>query len=183
MLHASLGSGRVGWRIQNLSGRMYGFRAIGLDCCHCAAPSRQLTVANIPPGASPVVGRPLFWTSPMETRTITRSSRCTSDPRLVAEIQYRKQLGEEHVTLAQMAERIRPLGYRFERRSDCRCNSQYMTGEHAGRSYPHLSLHVVEADTGHSWGNIAARRDSNWESLKALRDTMFAVVCGHVASW
>ena len=48
---------------------------------------------------------------------------------------------------------------------------------------PHLSLHVVESDTGHSWANIAARRDSNWESLKAQRDTMFAVVRGHVASW
>ena len=118
----------------------------------------------------------------METKT-TRRARRTTDARLLAEIRFRKQLGEEHVTLAQMAQRIRPLGYRFERSSDCRCNAQYMTGEHAGRTYPHLSLDVVESDTGHSWANIAARRDSNWESLKAMRDTMFAVVRGHVASW
>lgn len=120
----------------------------------------------------------------METLSSNRRSRCKhQDSRLVAEIKYRKELGEEQLSLRQMSQRLRPLGYRLDRDSDCKCNAQYMTGAHAGRTYPHLSLHVVEVSSGLSWGHINARRDENWERLKLMRDTMFSVVHGYVASW
>lgn len=121
----------------------------------------------------------------METKLLKRrKSPCQGiDSRLLAEIEYRKSLGQVQVTMAEWSERIKLLGYRFERSMDCRSNSQYMTGPRAGMTYPCLSLYIVEIDTGIGWCNVAGRRDARWEQLKAFRETCFAVVNGFLAEW
>ena len=121
----------------------------------------------------------------METHTkhARRRAPRLPDARIVAEIKDRLAHGQIQVTLAQWSTEIKKFGYRFDRSMDCRCNAQYMTGPRAGETYPHLSLGVVESDTGISWANIAARQDARREQLKALREAYFAVVRGHVASW
>ncbi len=100
---------------------------------------------------------------------------------LVAEIRYRQSLKQCQVTLTQLSKRLRAIGYRLDRSMDCRAPARYMTGERAGQSYPALSLRPVQIDNGLSWSHVDARRDANFEALKRLRDSCYAVVRGAIA--
>lgn len=103
------------------------------------------------------------------------------DASLQAEIRYRQSLGQTQVTLAQLSNDLRAIGYRLDRSGDCRAPARYMTGERAGQSYPALSLRPVQVDNGLSWSHVDARRDANFTALKQIRDSCFAVVGGAVA--
>lgn len=104
----------------------------------------------------------------------------SNDP-LVGEIRYRQSLGQSQLTLTQLTKRLRAIGYRLDRNGDCRATARYMTGERAGLSYPALSLRPVQIDNGLSWSHIDARRDANFEALKQVRDSCYAVVRGAIA--
>lgn len=82
--------------------------------------------------------------------------------------------------LKELEEKIRPLGYRFDRSMDCKTLSRYMTGERAGQSYPCHALKPVQIDNGLGYANVDARRDANFGALKVQRDTHFAVSGGHI---
>lgn len=102
---------------------------------------------------------------------------------LDAEIRYRLKLGQHQQTLAQFSNAIRAIGYRFDRRFDCRSLPRYMTGERAGHSYPALSLKPVQTDNGMAWSHFEARRDANYKALMQLRESVFAVVGGAIAEF
>lgn len=102
---------------------------------------------------------------------------------LLAEINHRKALGAQQVSLREWNRILHGLGYRFDRRMDCRSRARYMTGSRAGATYPCLALKPAEIATGMSWAHVDARRDAQWDALKATRDCYFAVVGGHIAEW
>ena len=102
---------------------------------------------------------------------------------LDAEIQYRKKLGQTELPLSKFEEALRAIGYRFDRRMDCRAPARYMTGDRAGESYPSLSLKPVQTDNGMAWSHVDSRRDSNWHALLNLRQTTFSVVNGAIAEF
>jgi hypothetical protein len=105
------------------------------------------------------------------------------DKALEAEVAYRIRLGQRQVSLAEMESEIRMVGYRFDRESDCRANATYLSGPRSGQTYPNLDLRPVQADNGIGWCSVYARRDANFDALRALSESMFAVVRGAVACW
>lgn len=90
------------------------------------------------------------------------------------EVAHRLQNGHIQVTLSQFEEKLSAIGYRLNRRLDCKGVSLYMTGERAGESYPACNMYPVQADDGLSWCHVDARRDRNFDELKRIRDTHFA---------
>ena len=102
---------------------------------------------------------------------------------LLAEINHRKALGAQQVSLREWKRILHGLGYRFDRRMACRSRARYMMGSRAGATYPCLSLKPAEIATGMSWAHVDARRDVQWNALKATRESYFAVVGGHLAEW
>ncbi|RQR65659.1 hypothetical protein DIE18_04205 [Burkholderia sp. Bp9125] len=99
------------------------------------------------------------------------------------EVAHRLILGMVKVTLTELEEKIRALGYRFDRDMDCKSLARYMNGERAGQSYPSHALKPVQIDNGMSWAHIEARRDANFDALNMLRDSHFAVSGGHICEW
>lgn len=94
---------------------------------------------------------------------------------LNAELAYRASKGAHPVSIKEMKARFAALGYRLNRRDDCRSLARYMNGERAGESYPCCSTGLVEADTGLSAFNRDARRDENFEAMQTLRGELFAI--------
>lgn len=99
------------------------------------------------------------------------------------EVAYRLRIGMVKVTLKELEAKIRALGYRFNRAMDCKSLSRYMSGERAGQSYPCHALKPVQIDNGMSWAHVDARRDANFDALKVLRDSHFAISGGHICEW
>lgn len=97
---------------------------------------------------------------------------------LQAEIEYRRSIGCEVVSVAEMARRFEALGYRLDRSMDCRSAARYMTGPRAGQSYPACSTGVVEADTGLRAWNVDARRDDRYRAMQQLRQDVCAISRG-----
>jgi hypothetical protein len=85
-------------------------------------------------------------------------------------------------TIKHIASVLASIGYKLDRRDDCRSNSRYMTGPRAGESYPCISTGFTEIDTGARYAHFASRRDSNFEQLQELRrsGTLFAVIRGAI---
>lgn len=103
------------------------------------------------------------------------------DDTLKAEIEYRESIGCERVTVAEFKARLAALGYRMDRALDCLGNARYLTGERAGCTYPALTVYVRESDTGLSFANVDARRDSNFRKLQdEFRQNVFAVSRGAI---
>ena len=96
------------------------------------------------------------------------------------EVSRRTQAGARCLALEQFKAEYARLGYRFDRSCDCASQARYMSGPHAGASYPALSLYPVEADTGRSAWNVESRRDANFKALQALRGEVFAVSRGRI---
>lgn len=97
-----------------------------------------------------------------------------------AEVQRRLKAGDRQLTVEQIAEELRLLGYKMDRSMDARCQAKIMTGPAAGESYPCCTTYLKEADTGLSAFNVNARRDANFRALQQLRREVFAVVRGYV---
>lgn len=102
--------------------------------------------------------------------------------RLQRELDYRRSRGLEPVSLKFLKQELAELGYKLDRRLDCKSNTRHMSGERCGQSYPAINLYVVEADTGLSFAHVEARRDENHARLQHLRyhGTLFAVVRGYI---
>ncbi len=96
------------------------------------------------------------------------------------EIAHRLSQGYRQVSFEQFKTEYATIGYTFDRSSDVRSIARYMTGERAGQSYPYLGLYPVQVDDRVSAWNVDARRDSNWEQFKVLRNTLFAVTQGRI---
>lgn len=94
---------------------------------------------------------------------------------LKAEINDLLQNGCQHVSIHQLTLAIKELGYKFDRRMDCRGNARYITGPRAGSSYPTLNLYTVQIDDGKSAFHFESRRDDNFNAFQALRSKYFAV--------
>lgn len=102
---------------------------------------------------------------------------------VAAEVRSREMHGMTRVTFAKLKELIGQLGYRFNLSMSCRGMARYVTGERAGQTYPNCSLYPVQCDNGMSYAHVDARRDANFEQLKVLRDTYFAVHAGRIYGW
>ncbi|MBB4092436.1 hypothetical protein DEA98_10025 [Brucella pseudogrignonensis] len=104
----------------------------------------------------------------------------TTDPALQAEIIHRLAIGCERVSVAEMENRYRALGYALDRDLDCRCMSRIMTGPDAGRAYPCITTGVKEIDTRRSAFHFESRRDTNYRAMQRLRQDIFAVTKGAI---
>ena len=96
------------------------------------------------------------------------------------EVTYRLTHGWKQVSFEQFKAEYAAIGYTFDRTSDVRSIARYTTGELAGQSYPYLGLYPVQADNRLSAWNVEARRDTNYEAFRALRNSLFAVVQGRI---
>ena len=96
---------------------------------------------------------------------------------LQIEIMERLAGGAELLSVKAFAARFAALGYRLDRSLDCRSTAQYLE---TGRTYPACSVYLVESDTGRSAFHYAARRDSRFEAMQALRDSVFAISRGAI---
>lgn len=96
------------------------------------------------------------------------------------EVAYRLAQGWKQVSFEQFKAEYAAIGYTFDRSSDIRSIARYMTGEQAGQSYPYLGLYPIQTDDKVSAWNVNARRDANYEALKVLRNSLFAVVQGRI---
>jgi hypothetical protein len=102
---------------------------------------------------------------------------------LEKEVAFREKLGLKKVSFAQLKSMIRELGYSFDLRMSCKSLARYMTGERAGESYPSNSLYPRQIDDGKSYAHFEARRDANFERLKEIRNTYYAVHGGYIYEW
>jgi len=102
---------------------------------------------------------------------------------LAAELSSREKLGMVQVTVARLTEMLRELGYRFDKSMAHPGRPRYVTGERAGESYPSMQLYPVQIDDGKSYAHFQARRDANFERLKEVRNTYFAVHNGRIYEW
>lgn len=86
--------------------------------------------------------------------------------------------GKQILTVQQFTARFAALGYKLDRTLDCRAQARYMTGPHAGKSYPACTTYVREADTGMSAFHFQARRDANFAAMQKLRNEIAAISRG-----
>jgi hypothetical protein len=110
-------------------------------------------------------------------------SKSQSNPDLVDEVKSLKAHGLTQIRLGEFERRLRAIGYRFNRDMDCRSTSRYMTGPRAGCSTPSLSLSVVQIDNSMGCFHVDARRDTNYQALMVLRDSVFCVSRGDVGQF
>lgn len=73
------------------------------------------------------------------------------------------------MSMQELKDRLKDLGYRLDPNSKCYGVSRWMTGPRAGKSYPECSLRPVQIDDGLAAVHYQARRDANFEALQALR--------------
>jgi hypothetical protein len=84
-------------------------------------------------------------------------------------------------TIREIEHELAAIGYRLDRTMDCRSIARTLTGVNTGNSYPAITSCVREVDTGLSFANVDARRDSNYQELRKLRlGGMFAIVNGAI---
>ena len=96
------------------------------------------------------------------------------------EVTYRLSQGWRQVPFEQFKAEYAAIGYTFDRSCDTQGMARYVSGERAGLSYPCLTLYPVQADDKVSVWNVNARRDTNYESFRALRNSLFTVVQGRI---
>jgi Holliday junction resolvasome RuvABC DNA-binding subunit len=88
------------------------------------------------------------------------------------ELRYRREnnIGTE-LTMSQVVFRLNLIGYKLDRKMDCRGMAKWMTGERAGETYHCLTTGIIEADTKRSAFHFEARRDKNFDELQDMRKT------------
>jgi len=99
---------------------------------------------------------------------------------LEAEVAWRERTGWIRISVAKMVKELEAIGYRLDRRMDCKSMATWRTGDRAGESYPANSLTLRQIDDGKSAFHFEARRDSNYESIKKFRNTHFAISGGYI---
>lgn len=99
------------------------------------------------------------------------------DPDIHREVQRRLAHGGEAVTMRELNQRLRNIGYRLDRRNDCFCSARDMA---TGESYPCCTGYVVQLDDGVSFANVNARRDSSFEELQKLRRNLIVIRPTHI---
>ncbi len=95
------------------------------------------------------------------------------------ELARRAARGELPVSVAEFERRLRTVGYRRDRSTECRSVARIVSGDGSGDSYPTCDTTPVEIATGLRFCNVDAGRGANFEALKALR-SMFAVSRGAI---
>ena len=98
------------------------------------------------------------------------------------EVERRKVRGHGPKTVACINAELAAIGYKLDRRLDCKSANRYLSGEFAGQSYDAINAYVVEADTGLSFAHVNARRDENFQTLQRIRfnQELYAVVRGRI---
>lgn len=91
------------------------------------------------------------------------------------EIERSIKAGMSQVSIKKMSEMLKDIGYRFDRSLDTCSIAQIMSGTGAGDTYPTRVLYPVQDDDGISAFHYQARRDSNYQKLKEIRNNVFAV--------
>ena len=81
-------------------------------------------------------------------------------------------LGCIKVTIQDLEIMVNEVGYKFLRSMDCRALAKDMN---SGERYPNLTLYPIQIDDKKSAWHFEARRDQNFEQLKAIRSKYFAV--------
>lgn len=87
--------------------------------------------------------------------------------------------GMAQVSYRELVSRLDALGYKI---AGGPMSFDYFNGSNKYH-YPARSCHVVEKDSGLSFANIGARRDSNFQALQAMRKTVFAVSRGRLVEY
>ena len=64
---------------------------------------------------------------------------------------------------------LKHIGYKLDRKMDCRGTARWLTGPGEGTSYPCVTTGIKEIDTGKSAFHVEARRDKNFETLQKMR--------------
>lgn len=103
-----------------------------------------------------------------------------SDDRLRDEIAYRTSHGCRMLSVKQLGAEFAKLGYRLDRRMDCRGDARYLTGDRAGTSYPVVTTGLTEIATGKSAFHFEGTRDEKYRQMQSLRSEIFAVVKGAI---
>lgn len=101
---------------------------------------------------------------------------------LQEELDHRATQGQSPRTIKEIDAALRALGYRLDRRMDCRSMSRYMTGERAGKAYPCITTGIAHVESGLSFANADAPRDDNFRALQDMRlsGEWFAVTRGAI---
>lgn len=86
--------------------------------------------------------------------------------------------GTRIVSVATLAAKYAALGYTLDRSMDARSMARYVTGPHAGLSYPCVTTGLRESDTGRSAWHVDARRDDNFKAMQRLRGEVVAISRG-----
>lgn len=94
------------------------------------------------------------------------------DEDLAYEAATRINTGAELLSVSEMGERFRAIGYALDRNLDCRSQARYLD---SGLTYPACTTGVKEADTGMSAFHYQARRDASFRAMQALRSQVFAI--------
>lgn len=84
------------------------------------------------------------------------------------ELARRAKAGQFPTSIENIEQQLNALGYGLDRSMDCHSNNRWMTGEHAGESYPAINTRIRELDTGINYGNIEARKDGKSDALGKL---------------
>ena len=115
----------------------------------------------------------------MSEKTLVRGEAMTQ---LENELAARAARGHVPVTMGKLSRELAAIGYRLDRRCDCCCEPRFITGPHAGESFPGISGYVVEIDTRRSACHYTARRDDNFQKLQEWRfsEKLFAIVRGRI---
>jgi len=86
------------------------------------------------------------------------------------ELKHRREnnIGNEY-TMSEIVFMLKKIGYKLDRKMDCRGMAKWMTGERSGETYPCLTTGIIESDTKRSAFHFKSRRDRNFDELQFLR--------------
>lgn len=90
--------------------------------------------------------------------------------------------GYRFVSMEELTQILDGLGYTTQADMSCTGTSRFLTGPLQGIAYTEKTLSVIEKDTGLSFANVGARRDSKFKELQELRAEVFSVAAGKIVS-
>jgi hypothetical protein len=99
---------------------------------------------------------------------------------LADEVASRLAMGYTQITMNELSQRLRNIGYRLDRSMDCKSVARWMTGARAGETYPVNSVYTRQIDDGKSACHFEARRDANFDVWVRLRNEVFCVSGGNL---
>jgi hypothetical protein len=94
------------------------------------------------------------------------------------EIECNLKVGCIQVSIKELTEKYKDLGYKLDRSMDCRSMAKDID---SGQSFPNISCGIKELDTGISAFHYKdARRDKNFILMQKLRQDFFSVSRGAI---